>query len=318
MIPAPSRTRAAFTLVEMVVALTILSLISGTVLAIVMQAGDTAADIRYADRKDEEISRFIELLERTVETLPVDASIEMIPESESVSGYAEMKIENAVGAFLFGEDVGSAGELTIALLSAENFGGEASTYVLALSRDSFSPDDADGDGMVFGVGDDEFMWADTEGRYWLPLVDDIRAAGWRYWNEESQEWLTEWAEENLPPLMELVIEDSHRPGALRTVFEIPEHLVTGEGIAPEADEGAAAGSGSGGGASSAGSGENVTSRGSSAEREAIRERIRERIRASRSGEGGSRGPGRGSRGGSDGPDGGARSGDGGAAESSNP
>jgi hypothetical protein len=219
----------AFTLVEIVVAMTILALISGTVMAILVQAGDTAADIRDTDQKDEEISRFLTLLERTVETLPVDASIEMIPQSESISGFPEMKISNAVGAFTFGEDIGSAGEIIIGLQPQEEGDEQGPLFELAISRDSFSPEDTDGSGMVFGAGNEDFLTADAEGRYWLPLVSDIISATWRYWDEDSGNWLTEWEGQNLPPLLEFVVEDSHRPGPVRVVFEVPEHIVSGEG-----------------------------------------------------------------------------------------
>lgn len=219
-----------FTLVEIVIAMTILALISGTVMAILVQAGDTAAEIRDMDQKDEEISRYLHLLERTIETLPVDASVEMVNESESVSGFTEMKISNAVGAFTFGEDIGSAGELIIGLQPQpenEEY-PEGEFYQLAISRDSFAPEDTDGSGMVFGAGGDDFLTADSEGRYWLPLVEGIVSVTWRYWDEDGSEWLEDWDEDTLPPLMEYIVEDSHRPGPVRVVFEIPEHLVTGE------------------------------------------------------------------------------------------
>ena len=227
------RDSRGFTLLEIVIAMSILALVSGTVMAILVQAGDAAADIRDTDQKDEEISRFLDLLEKTVETLPVDASIEMVPESESISGFPEMKISNAVGAFIFGEDIGSAGELIIGLQAQAENNEDGSFFELAISRDSFSPEDTDNSGMVFGASGDDILTADSEGRYWLPLVSNILSASWRYWDEEGQDWLTEWEEDNLPPLMEFVVEDSHRPGPVRVVFEIPEHLVTGEGVSPD-------------------------------------------------------------------------------------
>lgn len=226
------RSVNGFTLVEIVISMTILALISGTVMAILVQAGDTAADIRDMDQKDEEISRFLELLERTIETLPIDASIEMIPAADSLSGFPEMKISNAVGAFTFGEDIGSAGELTIGLQPQNDNEANDQIFELAISRDSFAPEDTDGDGMVIGAGGEDFLTPDEQGRYWLPLVSNITSATWRYWDEDAREWLTEWEQDTLPPIMEFVIEDSHRPGPVRAVFEIPKHLVTGSGTEP--------------------------------------------------------------------------------------
>lgn len=225
------RQNGAFTLVEIVVAMTILALVSGTVMAILMQAGDVAADIRDTDRKDEELSRFLDLLGQTIESLPSESTIEMVPASESVSGFPEMKITDAVGAFIFGEDIGTAGELVIGIRpqsSPPDDDDSTACLELAISRESYSPEDTDGDGMVIGAGSDDFLTPDSEGRYWLPLVGGILEATWRYWDESSQEWLTEWEEDTLPPLMELVVEDSYRPAPIRTVYELPDHLVNGD------------------------------------------------------------------------------------------
>lgn len=221
---------AAFTLIEILIAMTIFALISGSILAILAQAGTAAADLRDTDQKEEEISRFVSLLRQTIETLPADAKVEMVPASESASGFAEMKISNAMGAFLFGEDIGSAGELTIGLQpqdEAENQGQEGQFYQLAISRDSFAPKDTDGSGMVFGAGGEDFLTPDSEGRYWLPLVSHVLSASWRYFDEQNGEWLEEWTEQNLPPLMEFVIDDNYHAAAVRTVFEMPDHLVNG-------------------------------------------------------------------------------------------
>ena len=225
------RQNGAFTLVEIVVAMTILALVSGTVMAILMQAGDVAADIRDTDRKDEELSRFLDLLGQTIESLPSESTIEMVPASESVSGFPEMKITDAVGAFIFGEDIGTAGELVIGIRpqSSPPEDDDSTAYLeLAISRESYSPEDTDGDGMVIGAGSEDFLTPDSEGRYWLPLVGGILEATWRYWDESSQEWLTEWEEDTLPPLMELVVEDSYRPAPIRTVYELPDHIVNGD------------------------------------------------------------------------------------------
>lgn len=224
------RQGGAFTLVEIVVAMTILALVSGTVMAILIQAGDVAADIRDTDQKDEELSRFLDLLGQTIESLPGESTIEMVPASESVSGFPEMKITDAVGAFIFGEDIGAAGDLVIGIRpQSSDPGNDSTAYLeLAISRESYSPEDTDGDGMVIGAGGEDFLTPDSEGRYWLPLVSGILEATWRYWDESSQEWLTEWEEDTLPPLMELVVEDSYRPATIRTVYELPDHLVNGD------------------------------------------------------------------------------------------
>jgi len=224
--------RAGFSLFEIVIAMAILALISGTVLSILWQAGDTAAEIREWDRRDEELSVFLSLLEETIEGLPNTGSITMTPPNESASGFHEMTVSDAATAFAFGERIGSIGETTIALRPATDERSGESLFELALSRDDFAPNDEDGDGMVFRAGEDDFLDQDEEGRYWLPLVSGVESASWRFWDEEQREWLDEWTdEERLPALMEFAIDDLYRPVPLRVVFEVPLHLSDPEAAA---------------------------------------------------------------------------------------
>lgn len=227
---------SAFTLFEIVVAMSILALISGTVLSILWQAGGTAAEIRVLDRRDEELSLFLTLLRETVEGLPREGSITMVPPSEAASGFHEMRIEDAVTAFAFGEKVDAGEGTTIGLRPRTDSASGETVYDLALSRDDFGLNDEDGDGMAFNLGQDDFLDVDEQGRYWIPLLSGVDAASWRFWDGEGEEWLDEWVEEDrLPPLLEFSLDDSYRPVPLRAVFQVAGHLVD-----PEAAEQGAA------------------------------------------------------------------------------
>ncbi|MCG8600335.1 MAG: hypothetical protein MI807_09360 [Verrucomicrobiales bacterium] len=227
--PVGSRHLAAFSLFEIAVAMAILSLIAGTVLSMLWQAGDSAAEIRQLDRRDEEINRFVVLLRETIEGLPPEASLSMTPASESESGFDELKLENAASGFVFGETVGSTEEVYIALRPGSDYSGEGEpTFDLAISRDDFVPDD-DGSGMVFNAGPDDFLQQDEEGRYWLPLLTGVSSAVWRFWDEEQQEWIEEWTdEEKMPPLMEFSLLDAGVTIPATVVFEVPDRLVNPE------------------------------------------------------------------------------------------
>ena len=228
--PTCKNFKKAFSLVEIVVAMTILALISTTVLSIVSQAGATAADLRESDQKDDAMNLFLHLLQRTIETIPEGATIEMMPASDTVTGFPEILMTDVVGAFTFGEDFGASGDLYIGLVPQQEYLGESvegSLFHLAISHESFGPQDTAGDGFVIGAGAEGDLQADSQGRYWLTLVDDVVSWGWRYRSEDGQDWLDEWSE--VPALMELVIEDSHRPGPTRIVFDLPDHLVEAGG-----------------------------------------------------------------------------------------
>ena len=220
---------SAFSLFEIAIAMAILSLIAGTVLSMLMQAGDSAAEIRHLDQRDEEINRFVVLLRETIEGLPPDASLSMTPATETESGSDELKLENAASGFVFGETVGSTEEVYIALRPSVDLSNEGEpTFDLAISRDDFVPDD-DGSGMVFNAGGDDFLQQDDEGRYWLPLLSAVSSAVWRFWDEEQMEWIEEWTdEEKMPPLMEFSLLDVGVTIPATVVFQVPDRLVNPE------------------------------------------------------------------------------------------
>lgn len=222
----PKAGEKGFSLFEIAVALTILGLISGAIFSILWQAGDTATEIRELDRRDEEVSRFLALLRDSIEHLPQDGTLEMVPAEEATSGYPELKIGNSATAFTFGEIVGSVEEAIISLRpgTATTPDGEP-TFDLAISRPDFAPEDTDGSGMALRVSESDFLQADDEGRYWLPLLSGVTAASWNFWDEDQQTWIEEWTDDSkLPPLLAFSFDDSYRPAPLRIVFEVPEQV----------------------------------------------------------------------------------------------
>ncbi len=254
-------SRAAFSLFEIVIAMAILSMIATAVLSVLWQAGDTAAELRYLDRRDEEVNRFVMLLRESIEGLPPDATITMNPAESSESGNHEMLLENTPTAFVFGETIGSAEEAYIAMRPEDSFEG-VPTYELALSRNDFFPEDTDGSGMAIRSGGSEDLVADEQGRYWLPLLSGISAATWRYWDEDQQEWIDEWTDdEALPPLLEFALVDAPGSNPQRFVFEVPNRLVnpeeetqTSTGSTSNTQTSTSSSSGGGGGATRPGGG----------------------------------------------------------------
>ena len=242
-----STYQKGFSLLEIVIALAIMSLIASAVLSVLWQAGDTAADIRYLDRREEEINRFSDLLRQTIEGLPSDAEMTLTPPQDSNSGYHELKLENTPTAFVFGTRVGSAEEAYIAMIPGEpsRFDGSP-TFDLALSRSDFAPSDSDGSGMVFNAGENEMLQTDQSGRYWLPLLTGVSGASWKFWDEDQEEWLDEWTDDDrLPTLLEFSLLDSGSSIPLQIVYQVPERLSD-----PEAAQAAANASQSAGQATS--------------------------------------------------------------------
>lgn len=227
----PTRS-AGFSLFEIVVAMVILGLITTSIFSIVWQAGDTAAEIRRLDQRGEEVERFVSLLRETIEGLPPDGGFSITPAEDSDTGYHELFLENTPTSFVFGEMLGSCEEAFIALRPGEVLPNGEQGFNLALSRSDFLPEDSDGSGMAFRVGAGALLEEDENGRYWLPLLTGVRAASWRFWEEDSQEWLDEWTDdEKLPPLMEFSLLDSDSSIPVRLVYEVPDRLVDPEAAA---------------------------------------------------------------------------------------
>lgn len=235
----------AFSLVEVVVSMVILSLILGSVFGVVWQATDSAAELRILDARDQQVGRFLSLYRRTLESLPVGASVTITPASESSSGQEELKIEGATTAYAMGVNSETEGETIVSLrVQTEKPMGDLEDYVgplyrIAVSREDFKPV-TDGDEMAIRVGEsDPFFEIDDEGRYWLPLLDNIVSMSWRYWDAGQREWVDTWEEEAMPEMLELSLLDPWRPAPLRVVIEMPAHLVQGNG--QQSGEGSAAG-----------------------------------------------------------------------------
>jgi len=223
----------AFSLIEVVVSMLILSLILGSVFGVVWQASDSAAELKTLDARDQQVNRFLVLYRRTMESLPIGTSVSITPAEESASGQEEMVIEGAPTAYTMGVNSDTDGETVIGLrMQTEEPKGELQDYVgplyqIAVSREDFKPiaDDSD---LAIRVGEnDPFFEIDDEGRYWMPLLDNIVSMTWRYWDADQMEWMDVWEEENMPEMLELSLLDPWRPAPLRVVFEMPAHLVQG-------------------------------------------------------------------------------------------
>lgn len=225
--------QSAFSLVEIAVAMAILSLIGGTVLSIVWQAGDMAAELRALDRSDAATDRFFALLRESIENLPPDATITITPAEETSSGYPEIVFGNTPTAFIFGEWVGSSEECVLTLRPDETTDASgAPTFQIALSRTDFAPDEGENGGLVLRAGAGDMLTADEDGRYWLPLLKGLAGATWRYWDDESGVWLDEWTEDDrLPALMSLSLGSPEQPMPLASVFTVPVRLSDPEAAA---------------------------------------------------------------------------------------
>ncbi len=225
--PLVRHSQRAFSLVEIVVAMVVLSLLLGSVFGIVWQSVDTASEMQEYERRDQQMDRFLFLLNRAIETLPSGGSVQLTQAGESSSGQTELTISGSADAFIFDYDVATRDDLILSLRPQNENPYELPEplYQIAISRESFAPSEDDGEMVFRASATDGIIDTDEDGRYWLPLISDVTAMTWRFWDAEQRDWVDTWEDNSeVPPMLELVVEDAWHPGPVRMVFEMPEHL----------------------------------------------------------------------------------------------
>ncbi|MFT5466511.1 MAG: type II secretory pathway pseudopilin PulG [Verrucomicrobiales bacterium] len=218
---------AAFTLIEILIGVTILTTITSSIFVVMNSSVQAAIEIERTQRNDEATFHFIDLCRATLERLPSDAGItcEIVDEANMIQ---ELVIGGVPAAFSFGENPVADPEsaLTVSLLPYEPPNGEipeTPVFQVAISRDDFSPEAEAGQMAIRQGADDEFFQQDEEGRYWLNLLPDIGFMQWRFWNDEQEIWEEFWEDDSArPQMIELQLQAAGRSSAMRVVFDIPQ------------------------------------------------------------------------------------------------
>jgi hypothetical protein len=224
------RNVKAFTLVEVIAGMTIFSLISVGIFGIIFQTGVEAGAIRDAETRDQQINRFVTLLRESLEALPQDSTVSLANPEDTESGWPELTFSGTSTAFVFGINPGAESDSVIGLRPVTSPPPGLEEYSeplfnISLSREEFANEGNESDMQVRAGADDIFVDEDEEGRRWLPLVENVTALGWRYWDTDELMWveLDDWNEgDSMPALLEMTLADPWRP-SLRVVFRIPLH-----------------------------------------------------------------------------------------------
>lgn len=241
----------AFTLVELIAAITILALVTGSLYALLRQSVGAAADLQDAEREHQGLRRFMDLCRETLETLPPEATLSLATAEETGTA-PELTLTGVPEAFRLGPEPVAASDLIISLRMAATDADspEASpVYEVAISREEFAPEVESGEFQVRAGSEDEFYQADDQGRFWLPLLTGVRSLEWRYWNEEEELWEEDWTEApGRPSLVEMQLWPESRPAPYRAVFALPASLPAAKPASPATGASAAGRSGTEGAA----------------------------------------------------------------------
>lgn len=256
--PQPLLARA-FTLMEVVIALTILGMITGTLFAIIQGSVRAAAQIEQIQRENDGINRLLELCRKTFTTLPSTATLTLSAIGGNLDQGQELTISGAPNCFGFGARPISYNDTILGLRPDPNGSvdtNEAPLNYLCLSREDLISQ-ADSRDMAVRQEITGLAAPDDQGRYWMPLLPDVVALKWRFYKEADDTWLEEWSESNWPALIEVQLLMRDRQTALRMVYSVPViQIIAGTGGSSSSSNtaGAAASAAAGGGGQGGGRG----------------------------------------------------------------
>jgi len=235
------RLSGGFTLLEVVIAMILLALFSGTLFSIVKGSVQAATQIEKVQQTNDQVNRFIALCRQTFQNLPASAILTLTVTQSTAPIQQELAISGMPECFPFGISPISYKETTLGM-RPDFEATEASTeglavYYVGLSREDLIPTDTRQSAGVSRVSGEGIAAADDQGRYWMPLLPDVTSLTWRFYKVEEDIWEEEWDSTTLPELVEmnLLLRDRSQP--VRVVFALPTTKLTAANaaLAPRAD-----------------------------------------------------------------------------------
>ncbi len=232
--PPSPRRRSAFTLIEVVIGITILSMITATLFAIIRGSVRGAAEIEHIQRESDSMNRYIELCRRTFATLPSTATLTLKITQGTEPVIQELTISGSPDCFPFGNNPITMKDTILSLRpypdAAVDDNQKLVNYI-SLSREDLIPQTND---MKTGIQQSTtgIYAPDTQGRYWMPLLPDVVSFKWRFYVAQDETWVEEWSKSQWPDLIEGQLVMKNRTLPVRMVFSLPIlTLVAGQAAA---------------------------------------------------------------------------------------
>jgi prepilin-type N-terminal cleavage/methylation domain-containing protein len=202
--PAKRATRRAFTLVEVILAMLIFSLLAGAVFMSVSAVSNASAILGTEQMNHRKLDALVRWCRRGFANLSSQSEIFLRTRDAGAAGRAvELIIRRAPGAFSLGEFDARGSDI---LLSAMPDGRGGAAFSLAR--------------LPGGLSGSDFDQALAEAE-WFPILEGIRTLRWEFWNPTEQRFEEEWPEGRpLPELirLQLTLVDGNEIGA---TFRLP-------------------------------------------------------------------------------------------------
>lgn len=210
----PKSAIGGFTLIEVVIAIAILSLIVGGVMASVSACLQSVEIVRQERTQQVQRDALHSLLQRNLMAVPMDAVIRCRPGVGASGGPPALQLRARQPAFVFTSNPWKPGRSceSALMLRREADGSLTLGGGVAASEtaDFFTPERLAGPTFP-----------------WIPLVRGIRKAQWRFFDSAQDLWLEQWDRQDIrPTLIELQLEFMDASTPFRGVFWLPASEVS--------------------------------------------------------------------------------------------
>ncbi len=200
---AESARGGGFLLIEVVLAMSILVLAVVGVYKIMQAALETTSEVRRAHLRDQEVNGVVNLLRKTLRSLPGDASVTTRASQEAVT--LELVVDKSPSAFALGPQSFHFGSQVLSV--RQQVGGLLNLTLL------FEPE--------LGALGEPVVTKDPLPPP-LPLISDLRGVEWRFYDERTARWVEQWNEPSVRPrLIQFTMGVAGRPLPVVAVFEVP-------------------------------------------------------------------------------------------------
>ena len=252
--------RQAFTLLEVVIGMTLLSLLTTMVFGIVstsVKVGQHHAGVQQEESN--QVNRFIALCRNAFQSLPSTAILTLTVTQAGDPAQQELTIAGAPEAFPFGSTPISYKDTVLGIASRTRTpwtqpmppkirrtsdARRGALYFIGLSRQDLIPTDPNSNSMLSRSDGSGIAAADDQGRFWMPLMSNTVSLYWRFYRVDDDSWQEEWSSTTLPQLVEMNLQLRGRTQPIRVVFALPLTKLTGPNAAlapPPTAAGGAAG-----------------------------------------------------------------------------
>jgi type II secretory pathway component PulJ len=193
--------RAGYLLLEVLLAMAVLSLVVVMIFQIIQTTLKVTADIDFLQTQQRKVDGICELMRRNFNSMPASCLFQ----TRSAQGSTQLVFRYAPFNFTWARAGPSFGTVIIADRSQAD--GRKALSVLQETRDS-----------SYGqIGRDDDKKAD-----WFPLLNDVERISWRFFSQQNGKWTMDWPDVGAKPtLVELTFKLAGRNHTDTCIFRWP-------------------------------------------------------------------------------------------------